>query len=84
MTDKLQIHAGARLAEINIVVNALQLCLVDLLDHIEQTNGVYAATQARQALIENVKNGNIDMAIFEDRKAFDFVVSAVEALPKPG
>ena len=83
MTDDNDVPSGAGFDEARIVVNSLHLCLSFLLDHIKKTNGKDAALEARSALIENVKNGNIDMAIFEDRKIFDFVISIVDTLPMP-
>lgn len=77
-----EIPTGTGLDEIEIVVNSLYLCLGFLLRHIEEKNGKDAADAAHNALIENLKNGSIDMAIFEDRKMFDFVVSVVDKLPR--
>ncbi|MHA6692739.1 hypothetical protein [Devosia sp. A449] len=83
MTDTSEIHAGTAVDEIKIVVNSLYLSLAFLLDQIERTGGRDAAVNAREALIENLTYGNIDMAIMEDRKMFDFVLSVAERLPVP-
>lgn len=82
MTHDNDIPTGTGLDEIEIVVNSLYLCLGFLLKHIEGTSGKDAADKARHELIENLKSGSIDMAIFEDRKMFDFVVSVVDRLPQ--
>ncbi len=76
------IPSGTGLDEVEIVVNSLYLCLGFLLKHIEETSGKDAADHARNKLIESLKTGSIDMAIFEDRKMFEFVVSIVERLPR--
>ena len=81
MTDAHVRPEGADLEEVKIVVNALHLSLAFLLNYIEKSAGRDAAIQARNALIEGVKAGSIDMAIMEDRKTYDFVVSVVERLP---
>ncbi|ODT72569.1 MAG: hypothetical protein ABS75_03735 [Pelagibacterium sp. SCN 63-23] len=69
--------------EIKIVVNTLHLSMAFLLDRIEKVGGEAAAAAARHDLIENLRYGNIDMAIMEDTKLFDFVLSVAEALPDP-
>jgi len=79
-----EIHAGVPEEEIKIVVNSLYLSLAFLIDRIEQLSGRQAAIEARESLIENLKYGNVDMAVLEDRKTFDFVVSVAEKLPVPG
>lgn len=81
MSDADDQPEGSDLEEIKIVVNALHLSLVFLLRYIENSAGKDAATEARNDLIEGVKAGSIDMAIMEDRKTYDFVVSVVEKLP---
>jgi len=79
-----EIHAGVPEEEIKIVVNSLYLSMGFLLNRIEQLSGTRAAAEAREALIEGLKYGNVDMAVLEDRKTFDFVVSVAERLPVPG
>ena len=79
-----EIHAGVPEEEIKIVVNSLYLSLAFLLRHIEKTSGEAAAVAARAALIENLEYGNVDMAVLEDRKLFDFVLSVAQRLPVPG
>ncbi|ODT79585.1 MAG: hypothetical protein ABS76_18550 [Pelagibacterium sp. SCN 64-44] len=79
-----EIHAGVPEEEIKIVVNSLYLSMAFLIDRIEQLSGRQAAIEARESLIENLKYGNVDMAVLEDRKTFDFVVSVAEKLPVPG
>jgi hypothetical protein len=83
MTDTIEIGSGTDVEEMKIVVNALHLSLAFLLDQIEKLGGKDAAITPREALIENLSNGNIDMAIMEDRKTFGFVLSVAEALPVP-
>lgn len=79
-----EIRAGAPVEEIKIVVNSLYLSLEFLLGRIEAASGPQAAAEARQALIENLRSGDIDMAIMESRKTYDFVLSVAESLPVPG
>jgi len=83
MTDDSEVPSGADLEVIKIAVNSLYLSLGFLLKYIEETNDKDAAIAARNALLENLKNGNIDFAIMEDRKTYDFVVSVVERLEIP-
>ncbi len=68
--------------EMKIVVNALHLSLDFLLNRVAESGGEAAALSARHDLIENLRYGNINMAIMEDPKIFDFVLSVVEALPE--
>ncbi len=70
--------------EMKIVVNALHLSMAFLLERLEERGGAAAAAEARQDLIDNLRFGNINMSIMEDRKIFDFVLSVAEALPEPG
>lgn len=83
MTDDSEVPSGADLEVIKIAVNSLYLSLGFLLKYIEETGDKDAAIAARNALLENLKNGNIDFAIMEDRKTYDFVVSVVERLEIP-
>lgn len=83
MTDDSEVPSGADLEVIKIAVNSLYLSLGFLLKYIEETSDKDAAIAARNALLENLKNGNIDFAIMEDRKTYDFVVSVVERLEIP-
>ena len=69
--------------EMKIVVNALHLSMAFLLERLEERAGAQAASEARQELIDNLRFGNINMSIMEDRKIFDFVLSVAEALPEP-
>lgn len=80
MSDTSEVHATE---EMKIVVNSLYLSLAFLLDRIEKASGKDAAIDARNALINGLTYGDIDMAIMEDRKTFDFVLSVAEALPEP-
>ncbi|MFC3703555.1 hypothetical protein ACFOOL_02140 [Devosia honganensis] len=80
-TDTIQ--TGIALDEIKIVVNSLYLSLSYLLDRVAEAGGEDAALAAREGLIAHLQSGDIDMAIMEDRKLFDFVVSVAEALPAP-
>jgi len=81
MTNTTEIGSDTDVEEMKIVVNALYLSLAFLLDEIETIGGKGAAEKARAALIENLSDGSINMAIMEDRKTFDFVLSVAEALP---
>ncbi|HLV84925.1 MAG TPA: hypothetical protein VKY62_14245 [Devosia sp.] len=83
MTDDSEVPSGADLEVIKIAVNSLYLSLGFLLKYIEETGDKDVAIAARNALLENLKNGNIDFAIMEDRKTYDFVVSVVERLEIP-
>ena len=83
MLDTSEIHAGAPVEEMKIVVNALYLSMAFLLQRIEERAGKAAAAEAREGLIDGLKNGDIDMAIMESRKTYDFVVSVAESLPLP-
>ncbi|MBE7734032.1 hypothetical protein [Devosia faecipullorum] len=83
MLDTSEIRAGAPVEEMKIVVNALYLSMAFLLQRIEDSAGKAAAAEAREALIDNLKDGDIDMAIMESRKTYDFVVSVAETLPVP-
>ncbi|MHA6731648.1 hypothetical protein [Devosia sp. A369] len=83
MSDTSEIHSHTDVEKMKIVVNALYLSEAFLLDRIEKAGGKTAAIDARSELIEGLTYGNIDMAIMEDRKLFDFVLAVAEALPIP-
>lgn len=83
MTDTSENHSYTDVEKMKIVINALYLSQAFLLDRIEKAEGKTAAINARDELIEGLTYGDIDMAIMEDRKVFDFVLSVAEALPTP-
>ena len=76
-----EIPEGASLEQIKIVVNALYLCLGHAVTHIETRESPQAARKFKAGLMDALTDGNIDMAIFEDRKTYDFVVAMIDGLP---
>lgn len=80
MAKRPEIPSGANLEQIKIVVNALYLCLEYAVDHIRQIEGASPSVEFKENILNVVRNGNIDMSIFEDAKTYDFVVAMIEDL----
>lgn len=80
MPKRPEIPSGANLEQIKIVVNALYLCLGYAVDHIKRIEGANPSIEFKENMLNAVRNGNIDMSIFEDAKTYDFVVAMIEEL----
>jgi len=64
-----------------VVLNSLYLSLARAVDHIAQLNGPEAASRFKGDLLEEIKNGSIDMALLEDAATYDFLVEKIETIP---
>jgi hypothetical protein len=64
-----------------IVLNTLYLCLARAVDHIARASGPQAASRFKIDLLEELRNGSIDMALLEDAATYDFVVEKIENIP---
>ncbi|TDR93093.1 hypothetical protein [Enterovirga rhinocerotis] len=76
--------SGVNIEQIKIVMNALYLCLDHATKYIAEHNGTASAQDFKDNLLASLRHGDIDMAIMEDTKTFDFVVSRIEELKVPG
>lgn len=74
---------GAEMEQIKIVLNSLYLCLGHALEHIAKNEGAQAASEFKAALLRALKNGDIDTALLEESRTFEFVVSKIEGLNPP-
>lgn len=83
MTDDDIDTSGTNIEQIQIVMNALYLCLDYAMNYIARTNGDSSALDFKTEMLAALRHGEIDMAILEDAKTFDFVVSKIENLQAP-
>lgn len=65
---------------VQMAMAAFYLCLEHAFGHIVRNEGASSAAAFKQELVNELKNGNIDMSILEDAATFDFVVSRIESL----
>jgi hypothetical protein len=79
MFEKSDSSAGASPDLIKVALNTLYLCLARAVRHIEAADP-QAASEFKGALLEDVKNGNVDMALLEDAVVYDFIVPKIESL----
>ena len=75
---------GTDMEQIEIVLNTLYLCIDFAMKHIATHEGVDAAAGFKGELLSALKSGDLNMALMEEAKTFDFVIEKIEALPEPG
>lgn len=74
---------GTEMEQIRIILNTLYLCIEYTMKHVEECEGAEAAAELKASMLKSLKNGDINMALLEENKTFDLVVSKIEALPLP-
>lgn len=74
---------GTDMEQIEIVLNTLYLCIDYAMKHIATREGAESAAEFKQEMLKALKSGDINMALMEETKTFDFVVSKIEALGRP-
>jgi hypothetical protein len=80
MTRSIELPSDATVEQLNMIIGALYLSLGYTISHIDRTEPAESFGAFRHDLIEALKSGAIDMAIFDDAKTFDLVVAMVEGL----
>jgi len=83
MTDGTDAITETGMEQIKIALNTLYLCIDHAIKHIAEAEGPEAAANYKADLLASLKNGAIDMALLEERKTFDLVVSKIGALVVP-
>jgi hypothetical protein len=83
MAEETDTITGTGMEQIKIALNVLYLCIDHAIKHIAEAEGVEAAHSYKADLLESLKNGDIDMALLEENRTFDLIVSKIEALVVP-
>jgi hypothetical protein len=74
---------GTDMEQIKIVLNTLYLCIAFAMTHIAKHEGAQAAVDFKAELLSALKSGDLNMALMEETKTFDFVIEKIEALGEP-
>lgn len=80
MTDDTESVTGTGMEQIKIVLNSIYLCLAFAMKHIAEHEGEESAAKFKESMLDALKNGDIDMALLEESKTYEFVVAKIEAL----
>jgi hypothetical protein len=80
MDDRIEKMAEPELGQVKIVLNSLYLCIEYAMKHVAEHEGAGAASGLKKKMVTALKHGDIDMALLEDARTFDFVVPKIEQL----
>jgi hypothetical protein len=80
MADDIEEMAGPELGQVKIILNTLYLCIEYAMRHVAEHEGADAASELKDNMLSALKHGDIDMALLEDARTFDFVVPKIEQL----
>lgn len=80
MEHEIENVTDTNMEQIKIALNALYLCIGFAMKRIAAQQGVDVATTVKAEMLQALKRGDIDMALLEERKTFDLIVSKIEAL----
>ncbi len=80
MTDVSEKVSDTNLEQIKIIFNSLYLCLEFAMKRITEREGAEAAAEFKSRLLEALISGDINMALLEESKTFDIVVSKIQGL----
>jgi len=80
MAEEIENVTDTNMEQIKIALNALYLCIGYSMRHISTQEGAEAAEKFKAELLNALKNGDIDMALLEERKTFDLIISKIESL----
>lgn len=83
MTDVSEKVSATNLEQMKIIFNSLYLCLEFAMKHIAEREGAEAAAEFKSRLLEALTSGDINMALLEESKTFDIVVSKIQGLGSP-
>ena len=80
MVDRLDEMPNPEIEQVKIILNTLYLCIGYAVRHVASHEGEEAASALKASMLDAIKNGDVDMALLEDRNGFDLVVSKIEQL----
>lgn len=80
MAEHLDDIPNPEIEQVKIILNTLYLCIGYAVRHVARHEGEEAASALKANMLGAIKNGDIDMALLEDRNGFDLVVSKIEQL----
>jgi hypothetical protein len=80
MTNVSEQVSETNIEQLKIIFNTLYLCLEFAMKHISAREGIEAAAEFKRQLLEALTSGDINMALLEENKTFDIVVSKIEGL----
>jgi len=80
MAGEIDNVSETNMEQIKIALNTLYLCIDYSMKHIASHEGVDAAGKFKEGMLQALKNGDIDMALLEETRTFDLIVSKIEAL----
>ncbi len=80
MVDASEKVSETNLEQLKIIFNTLYLSLEFAMKHISARDGSEAAIEFKRRLLEALTSGDINMALLEESKTFDIVVSKIEGL----
>lgn len=80
MVDRIEEMGGPELEQVKIVLNTLYLCIEYVVRHVAEHEGEEAAATLKSNMLTALKNGSIDMALLEETKTFELVISKIEQL----
>lgn len=83
MVDATDNVSETNMEQIKIVLNSLYLSVDFAMKHIASHEGAEAAHNFKRELLQALQNGDIDMALLEESRTFDLVMSKIEALGQP-
>lgn len=83
MADSTESITGTEMEQIKIILNSLYLCVGYAIEYIAAREGTESAEEFKAGMLVSLKKGDIDMALLEESKTFDLVISKIEALVVP-
>lgn len=80
MAEEIENVTDTNMEQIKIALNSLYLCVGYSMKHIASHEGADAAATFKEDMLHALKSGDIDMALLEERRTFDLIVSKIESL----
>lgn len=80
MAKSLDDMPNPEIEQVKIILNTLYLCIGYAVGHVAKHEGEEVASALKVKMLDALKGGDIDMALLEDRSAYDLVVSKIEQL----
>ncbi|MET3662486.1 hypothetical protein [Aquamicrobium ahrensii] len=80
MADNMEEMAGPELEQVKIILNTLYLCIEYAVRHVAKHEGPEAASDLKANMLKALESGDIDMALLEETKTFELVISKIEQL----
>jgi hypothetical protein len=80
MAERVDEMVRPEVEQVKIMLNTLYLCIGYAVRHVAKHEGEEAALDLKRNMLETLKAGDIDMALLEDAKSFNLIVSKIEQL----